>query len=108
MLVSAYLVVGPIVAAPQIQYLFALIFIFAGLIFYVPFVYYKKVLPGMGKKHVLTITLIITAGDTERNILQILFYRGTHNIFAEILPYSPDNRTLTFLRFSEPVGKNKP
>ena len=49
MLVSAYLVIGPIASDPQIQYLYALAFILAGLVFYVPFVYYKKVFPGMGK-----------------------------------------------------------
>jgi len=31
-------------------YFYALIFILAGLIFYIPFVYYKKVFPGIGKK----------------------------------------------------------
>ena len=49
MIVSAILVVVPIAAAPQIQYFYALLFIFAGLIFYVPFVYYKKTVPGMSK-----------------------------------------------------------
>ena len=48
MFTSAFLVVAPIVADPQIQYIYALCFILAGLFFYVPFVYYKKVLPGMG------------------------------------------------------------
>ena len=48
MIVSAYLVIGPIVAEPQIQYFYALCFILAGLIFYVPFVYYKNIVPGMG------------------------------------------------------------
>lgn len=49
MLLSAYFVVGPIVSKPEIQYIYAMLFIFAGLIFYVPFVYYGLVLPGMGK-----------------------------------------------------------
>uniref|UniRef100_A0A0P5JBS7 b(0,+)-type amino acid transporter 1 n=1 Tax=Daphnia magna TaxID=35525 RepID=A0A0P5JBS7_9CRUS len=47
MVVSAYLVIGPIAAAPQVQYFYALLFILAGLIFYVPFVYYKTQVPGM-------------------------------------------------------------
>ncbi|XP_055390544.1 b(0,+)-type amino acid transporter 1 isoform X1 [Condylostylus longicornis] len=38
LIISAYLVVAPIIDKPQIEYLYALIFIFAGLIFYVPFV----------------------------------------------------------------------
>lgn len=38
LVVSGYLVVAPIIDKPQIEYLYALGFIFAGLIFYVPFV----------------------------------------------------------------------
>lgn len=34
---------------PKIEYLYATVFILAGFIFYVPFVYYQKVLPGMSK-----------------------------------------------------------
>ena len=47
MVVSAVLVVEPIAAAPQFQYFYALLFILAGLIFYVPFVYYEKTIPGI-------------------------------------------------------------
>lgn len=38
LIISIYLVIGPIIDNPQIEYLYALSFIFAGLIFYVPFV----------------------------------------------------------------------
>ncbi|XP_065081751.1 b(0,+)-type amino acid transporter 1 isoform X3 [Ochlerotatus camptorhynchus] len=38
MIISGYLVVAPIIEKPQIEYLYAVMFIFAGLIFYVPFV----------------------------------------------------------------------
>lgn len=38
LIISIYLVIGPIIDNPQIEYLYALGFIFAGLIFYVPFV----------------------------------------------------------------------
>jgi len=48
LLVSACLVVGPIISDPQLQQLYVLIFIVAGIIFYIPFIYYKKVVPGMG------------------------------------------------------------
>ncbi|XP_032796404.2 b(0,+)-type amino acid transporter 1 [Daphnia magna] len=48
MAVSAVLIVAPIAAAPQVQYFYALLFILAGLIFYVPFVYYKRTVPGIG------------------------------------------------------------
>lgn len=38
LVISFYLVVGPIIDYPRIEYLYALLFIAAGLIFYVPFV----------------------------------------------------------------------
>ncbi|KAK4288738.1 hypothetical protein Pmani_038253 [Petrolisthes manimaculis] len=52
LLVSVYLVVGPIIDSPQIEYLYATLFIIAGLVFYFPLVYMKKAVPGMG--HVTT------------------------------------------------------
>ena len=48
LLISIFLVVAPIIEQPQIEYLYASLFILAGLIFYYPFVYLQKVLPGMG------------------------------------------------------------
>lgn len=57
MAVSAVLIVAPIAAAPQVQYFYALLFILAGLIFYVPFVYYKRTVPGIGKNTLLSILL---------------------------------------------------
>ncbi|KAI9555433.1 hypothetical protein GHT06_017948 [Daphnia sinensis] len=47
LIISVYLVIGPIVDNPKIEYLYATLFILAGFFLYVPFVYYKKVLPGM-------------------------------------------------------------
>lgn len=38
LIISIYLVIGPIIDNPQIEYLYALSFIFTGLIFYIPFV----------------------------------------------------------------------
>lgn len=38
LVISSYLVVAPIIDKPQIEYLYAVFFILAGLIFYVPFV----------------------------------------------------------------------
>lgn len=45
---SVYLVLGPIIDDPQIEFLYAAIFILAGLVFYFPFVHFKLTLPGMG------------------------------------------------------------
>ncbi|XP_021968156.1 b(0,+)-type amino acid transporter 1 isoform X2 [Folsomia candida] len=41
LLASVYLVLGPIIDKPQVEYLYAILFIVAGLIFYFPFVYFK-------------------------------------------------------------------
>nr|XP_018898647.1 PREDICTED: b(0,+)-type amino acid transporter 1 isoform X1 [Bemisia tabaci] len=41
LLISLYLIVAPIIDSPQIEYLYASFFIFAGLLVYVPFVHYK-------------------------------------------------------------------
>ena len=54
LLISIYLVIGPIVDDPKVEYLYATLFILAGFIFYVPFVYYKLVMLGMSKSNVST------------------------------------------------------
>nr|XP_032813320.1 b(0,+)-type amino acid transporter 1-like [Petromyzon marinus] len=40
-LVCGYLVLAPIVSSPRYEYLFALLFVLAGFVFYVPFVHFK-------------------------------------------------------------------
>ncbi|GAB0092976.1 b(0,+)-type amino acid transporter 1 [Sergentomyia squamirostris] len=49
LVISAYLVVGPIIDKPQIEYLYAFGFILAGLIVYVPFVHYNIQIKFMDK-----------------------------------------------------------
>lgn len=39
LIVSGYLVAAPIIEKPQIEYLYAVLFIFTGLIVYIPFVH---------------------------------------------------------------------
>lgn len=63
LIISFYLVVGPIIDNPQIEYLYALSFIFAGLIFYVPFV-----------KFGLTPRFMSKENDSLRNIEANDFY----------------------------------
>jgi L-type amino acid transporter 9 len=46
--ISVYLIAAPIIENPQIEYLYAALFIVAGLIFYVPFVHYGFVPGFMG------------------------------------------------------------
>ncbi|XP_069698634.1 b(0,+)-type amino acid transporter 1 isoform X6 [Periplaneta americana] len=43
LVISVYLIVAPIIDKPQIEYLYAALFIVAGLIFYIPFVHYAIV-----------------------------------------------------------------
>ncbi|XP_071784716.1 b(0,+)-type amino acid transporter 1-like isoform X4 [Asterias amurensis] len=50
LIASVYLVIAPIIDQPALEYLFAFLFILAGLIFYVPFVHYKYEPPFM--KHI--------------------------------------------------------
>ncbi|XP_069957239.1 b(0,+)-type amino acid transporter 1 isoform X3 [Cherax quadricarinatus] len=57
LIISVYLVVGPIIDSPKIEYLYASLFIIAGLFFYFPFVYMKKSIPGMG--HMTTILQLL-------------------------------------------------
>lgn len=48
-LASAYFVIAPVIDEPAIEFLFAALFIVAGLILYFPFVHYRKELPFMDK-----------------------------------------------------------
>ena len=49
LVISIYLVIGPIIDKPTIEYLYATMFILGGMVFYVPFVHYKLRVPLMGK-----------------------------------------------------------
>ncbi|CAG7734463.1 unnamed protein product [Allacma fusca] len=42
LIISIYLVIAPIVENPELEYLYASLFIAAGLVFYIPFVHYQK------------------------------------------------------------------
>lgn len=39
--ISIYLVIGPIIEDPKIEYLYAIMYIVSGLLVYIPFVHYK-------------------------------------------------------------------
>ncbi|XP_060564444.1 b(0,+)-type amino acid transporter 1-like isoform X3 [Ruditapes philippinarum] len=49
LLVSIYLVVAPIIQDPRVEFFYAFLFSISGIVFYVPFVVYKKKLPVMDK-----------------------------------------------------------
>lgn len=47
-LISGFLVLGPIIDSPRLEYIYVLIGILAGLIVYVTFVHYGKTFYGLG------------------------------------------------------------
>lgn len=49
LVISAYLVVGPIIDKPQIEYLYTVLFILCGLVMYLPFVRWQMHPPFMSK-----------------------------------------------------------
>ncbi|KAK3086047.1 hypothetical protein FSP39_012620, partial [Pinctada imbricata] len=46
-LIAIYLVIGPIISNPQIEFLYAFLFVIGGLIFYFPFVHFKLQIKGI-------------------------------------------------------------
>jgi L-type amino acid transporter 9 len=63
LVISAYLVIGPIIDKPQIEYLYTMLFILMGLVLYVPFVRWRMH-PGfmseyLFKKDIKNLNLII-------------------------------------------------
>ncbi|XP_072380215.1 b(0,+)-type amino acid transporter 1 isoform X1 [Diabrotica undecimpunctata] len=47
LVISVYLIIGPIIDKPTIEYLYATFFILGGMLFYIPFVHYKLRIPFM-------------------------------------------------------------
>ncbi|KAG8201207.1 hypothetical protein JTE90_019846, partial [Oedothorax gibbosus] len=47
--VSAYLVLAPIIEDPRVEYFYALLFLLSGLLFYIPFVHFDIRLTAMSK-----------------------------------------------------------
>ena len=52
-LISVYLVVSPIVDAPKLEYVYVLCFLLLGVAVYIPCVFYRRSVPGMGRFTVL-------------------------------------------------------
>jgi hypothetical protein len=89
MVISAILVVAPIAVEPQVQYFYALLFILAGLIFYVPFVYYNKMVPGIG------MTFLLYKLDSLHHF--IFSCRSIYNISTKTSESSPNNQRMKTL-----------
>ncbi|XP_018327306.1 b(0,+)-type amino acid transporter 1 [Agrilus planipennis] len=67
LLISIYLVIGPIIDNPTIEYLYAAIFVLSGMIFYVPFVHYKIRIPFMDGFTVFT-QMLLEVAPTQHTI----------------------------------------
>lgn len=63
LIISMYLVVGPIIDKPTIEYLYAAMFILGGMVFYVPFVHYGLHLKFMGKISVMHDVMLYVNGS---------------------------------------------
>ena len=63
MLISGFIVLGPIIDSPQVEYVYVLLFAVSGLVLYVPFVYYKKTFFGISMIQVLKLVLSFKEWD---------------------------------------------
>jgi hypothetical protein len=79
LLISAYLVIAPIIENPSLEYLYALMFIVSGLIFYVPFVHIGYTSKTMGEFTVFFILLIFLFCEN------LLFFFRSDNWFSAVV-----------------------
>lgn len=63
LLLSIYLVAAPIIQNPQVEYVYACLFIVSGLLFYVPFVHYRLRL-GIMRKFTILVQLVLNVVPT--------------------------------------------
>uniref|UniRef100_A0A667Z763 b(0,+)-type amino acid transporter 1 n=1 Tax=Myripristis murdjan TaxID=586833 RepID=A0A667Z763_9TELE len=61
------LVLAPIVDNPQIEYLYVTLFIFSGVLVYVPFIHYK-LCPGLLRKVTIILQLFLEVAPAEKNL----------------------------------------
>lgn len=64
---SVYLVLAPIIDQPQIEFLYVILFIFSGIIFYFPLVHFKYH-PKFLRKLTLQLQLLLEVAPTEKNV----------------------------------------
>ncbi|XP_020639949.3 b(0,+)-type amino acid transporter 1 [Pogona vitticeps] len=67
LLMSVYLVLAPIIDQPQIEFLYVILFVFSGVIFYFPLVHYKCH-PTCLKRLTLHLQLLLEVAPTERDM----------------------------------------
>lgn len=85
--ISLYLVVAPIIDKPQVEYLYSVMFMIAGMIFYVPFVRLGYKFRIIGERH--TWCALAVAAQTRQCYIIIIPYNPfTHlNLFEFFLTY---------------------
>ena len=98
LIASIWLVVAPIVDQPRIEFLYAFLFIVGGLIFYIPFVYYKIKIPGVCKRNIafvnnLTLKVLVTTIDAQWEGMGDV---GSARYELALLPPCPTIRVLSY------------
>uniref|UniRef100_A0A8D3CSQ8 b(0,+)-type amino acid transporter 1 n=1 Tax=Scophthalmus maximus TaxID=52904 RepID=A0A8D3CSQ8_SCOMX len=64
---SIFLVLAPIIDSPQIEYLYVTLFIFSGILIYIPFIHYK-LCPGLLTKLTVFLQLFLEVAPVEKNL----------------------------------------
>uniref|UniRef100_A0A673C0J2 B(0,+)-type amino acid transporter 1-like n=1 Tax=Sphaeramia orbicularis TaxID=375764 RepID=A0A673C0J2_9TELE len=67
LIAAIFLVLAPIIDSPQIEYLYVALFIFSGVIVYVPFIHYK-LCPGLLTKLTVFLQLFLEVAPAEKNL----------------------------------------
>ncbi|MFT7813359.1 hypothetical protein Z043-121673 [Arapaima gigas] len=64
---AGFLVVAPIIDNPKIEYLYVVLFVLSGIIFYIPFIHYK-LHPGFLDKITTVLQLFLEVAPAEKNL----------------------------------------
>ncbi|XP_062324962.1 b(0,+)-type amino acid transporter 1 isoform X1 [Osmerus eperlanus] len=67
LIAAVFLVLAPIIDNPQIEYLYVALFIFSGIVVYVPFIHYKFC-PGLLEKLTMFLQLFLEVAPAEKNL----------------------------------------
>ncbi|XP_034015581.1 b(0,+)-type amino acid transporter 1-like [Thalassophryne amazonica] len=67
LIAAVFLVLAPIIDDPQIEYLYVTLFIFSGVLVYVPFIHYK-LCPGLLRKLTVFLQLFLEVAPAEKNL----------------------------------------
>uniref|UniRef100_A0A4W6FAW3 Zmp:0000001267 n=1 Tax=Lates calcarifer TaxID=8187 RepID=A0A4W6FAW3_LATCA len=67
LIAAIFLVLAPIIDKPQIEYLYVTLFIFSGVIIYIPFIHYK-LCPGLLTKLTVFLQLFLKVAPAEKNL----------------------------------------